>query len=75
MEDPKLLKGYFDTRPNHKTAVEQISLVRGWFQFPGENSLKIDTVIGEHLESVVDNSLTPEEALASLEEEINRLLP
>lgn len=75
LEAPKLLKGYFDTRPNHKTAVEQISLVRGWFQFPGENSLKIDTVIGEHLESVVDNSLTPEEALASLEEEINRLLP
>lgn len=75
LEDPKLLQGYFDTRPNHKTAVGQIAVVRDWFQFPGENGLKIDTVIGEHLEGVVDDSLTPKEALVSLEEEINRLLP
>ena len=49
--------------------------MRDWFQFPGENGLKIDTVIGEHLEGVVDGSLTPEEALTSLEAEINSLLP
>ena len=75
LDDPKLLQGYFDTRPNHRTAVDQIAVVRDWFQFPGENGLKIDTVIGEHLEGVVDGSLTPEEALTSLEAEINSLLP
>ena len=75
LEDPDLLEGYFDSRPNHRTAVDQIAVVRDWFQFPGENGLKIDTVIGEHLEGVVDDSMTPEEALASLEDEINRLLP
>ncbi len=75
LEDPDLLQGYFDTRPNHRTAVDQISVVREWFQFPGENGIEIDTVIGEHLEGVVDDSLTPEEALASLEDDINRLLP
>ena len=75
LEDPDLLKGYFDTRPNHRTAVDQIAVVRDWFQFPGENGLRIDTIIGEHLEGIVDDSLTPDDALASLEEEINRLLP
>ena len=74
LDDPDLLQGYFDSRPNHRTAVEQIPLVRDWFQFPGENSLEIDTVIGEHLEGVVDDSLTPEQALTSLEDEINTLL-
>ncbi|MEQ8348211.1 MAG: extracellular solute-binding protein [Sneathiellaceae bacterium] len=75
LEDPQLLKGYFDDRPQHRTAVEQIPLVREWYQYPGDNSLKIDDVIGEHLEAVVDNSMTPDEALASLTEEVNRLLP
>ena len=75
LEDPDLLQGYFDTRPNHRTAVEQIDVVRDWFQFPGENGLRIDTIIGEHLEGVVDDSLTPEDALISLEQEINSLLP
>lgn len=75
LEDPSLLKGYFDNRPNHRTAVEQIGIVREWFQYPGENSLKIDDAIGEHLEAVVDGSMSPDDALVSLEQEINRLLP
>ncbi|MEM7530501.1 MAG: extracellular solute-binding protein [Pseudomonadota bacterium] len=75
LDNEQYLKGYFDTRPNHKTAVDQISRVREWYQYPGENTLKIDDVIGEHLEGVVDNSLTPEEALTSMTDEINRLLP
>ncbi|MEO0822689.1 MAG: extracellular solute-binding protein [Pseudomonadota bacterium] len=75
LENEEYLKGYFDTRPNHKTAVDQINRVREWYQYPGENTLKIDDVIGEHLEGVVDDSLTPEEALAGMTDEINRLLP
>jgi multiple sugar transport system substrate-binding protein len=75
LEDPALLKGYFDNRPLHKVAVDQIPLVREWFQYPGPNSLKIDDVIGQHLEAVVDRSMTPEAALTSLTTEVNRLLP
>ena len=75
MEDPELLKGYFDDRPNHKTAVDQLPVVREWFQFPGENTLKIDAIIGDTLEAVVDDSMTPEEALAHLTKEVNALLP
>ncbi|MEM7696090.1 MAG: extracellular solute-binding protein [Pseudomonadota bacterium] len=73
--DPELLKGYFDDRPNHKTAVDQLPIVREWFQFPGENTLKIDAIIGDTLEAIVDDSMTPEEALTHLTEEVNALLP
>ncbi|MEL6767786.1 MAG: extracellular solute-binding protein, partial [Pseudomonadota bacterium] len=41
LEDEQYLKGYFDDRPNHKTAVDQILRVREWYQYPGENTLKI----------------------------------
>ncbi|MDQ8726835.1 extracellular solute-binding protein [Bradyrhizobium sp. LHD-71] len=75
LEDPKLLKGYFDDRPLHKTAVDQLPLVREWFQYPGTNAIKIDEAIGQHLESVVDKSMTPDQALVSLTKEVNRLLP
>jgi multiple sugar transport system substrate-binding protein len=75
LEDPALLKGYFDDRPLHKIAVDQIPLIREWFQYPGPNSLKIDDAIGQHLEAVVDKSTTPEAALVSLTAEVNRLLP
>lgn len=75
LDDPELLKGYFDERLNHKTAVDQLPIVREWFQFPGENTLKIDAVIGDTLEAIVDDSMTPEEALAYLTEEVNALLP
>ncbi len=75
LEDPGLLKGYFDDRPNHKTAVDQLPRVREWYQFPGENTLKIDAIIGDTLEAVVDDSMTPEEALEYLTEEVNALLP
>jgi len=74
LEDPNLLKGYFDDRPNHKTAVDQLGKVREWFQYPGRNSLKIDAVLGDTLEAVVDDSMTPEEALAHLTREVNALL-
>lgn len=75
LDDPSYLKGYFDARPRHKTAVDQLPRVREWYQFPGDNGLKIDDAIGEHLEGVVDKSLDPEAALVSLTAEINKLLP
>lgn len=75
LEDPELLKGYFDDRPNHKTAVDQLSKVREWYQYPGENTLKIDAVLGDTLEAIVDDSITPDEALVRLTDEVNALLP
>lgn len=75
LEDPALLKGYFDDRPRHRVAVDQIPIVREWYQYPGPQTLKIDDVIGEHLERIVDKSMTPEAALVSLSDGINKLLP
>jgi multiple sugar transport system substrate-binding protein len=75
LDDPKLLKGYFDTRPLHKTAVDQIPLVREWYIYPGANGIKIDDTLGQHLEAVVNKTMTPDEALVSLTKQVNALLP
>ena len=55
--------------------MDQLPLIREWFAYPGPNSLKIDDVIGQHLEAVVNKSMTPNGALVSLTQEVNRLLP
>ena len=75
LEDPELLKGYFDDRPLHKVAVDQIPLVREWYQYPGPNAIKIDDVIGQHLEALIDQAMTPDEALRSMSKDVNVLLP
>jgi multiple sugar transport system substrate-binding protein len=75
MEDAALLKGYFDTRPRHRTAVDQIPRMREWFQFPGPNGVKIDDVIGKYLEAVVDKSMQPDDALHAMVTDVNALLP
>lgn len=75
LEDPALLKGYFDDRPRHKVAVDQIPLMREWYQFPGPNGVKINDTISEYLQAVVDKSKAPDAALAEMVAEVNRLLP
>lgn len=75
LQDPALLKGYFDDRPRHRTAVDQIPLVREWFQFPGANGVKINDTISEYLQTIVDRSQTPEAALKAMVSEVDALLP
>jgi multiple sugar transport system substrate-binding protein len=75
LESPELLKGYFETRPRHKTAVDQIPRMREWFQFPGPNGVKIDDVIGKHLEAIVGKTASPDAALAAMVSDVNALLP
>ncbi|MBI3711224.1 MAG: ABC transporter substrate-binding protein [Proteobacteria bacterium] len=73
--DPKLLKPFYETRPNHLTSLKQQPYMTAWYAFPGENSLKIIAVIKDHLQSVVDGSTAPETALAAMSKDVQALLP
>jgi multiple sugar transport system substrate-binding protein len=48
--------------------------VTGWYSFPGPNSIKITEVIREHLRRVVTLQISPEEALALMQRDIEALL-
>ena len=75
ISDPDLLGKYYDKNPEHKTTLKQMAYVTGWYSFPGENALKITDVIRDHLQSVVNQSATPEAALKAMTEDVQRLLP
>jgi len=73
--DPKLLKPFYETRPNHLTSLAQQPLMTAWYAFPGENNLKIIATIKDRLQTVVDNSAEPKAALSAMTEDVNKLLP
>ena len=73
--DPKMLKPFYETRPNHLTSLAQQPLMTAWYAFPGENNLKIIATIKDRLQTVVDKSAEPKAALSAMTEDINKLLP
>lgn len=75
LTDPNLLGAFYETRPNLMVPVRQLPVVTGWFSFPGENSLKIISVIEERLRAVVTLKQLPDEALGQMTGEVRGLLP
>lgn len=74
IEDPDMLKGYYDENPNQYTAVKQLPWLTGWYAFPGENGLKITDVINDRLQTVFDKSAAPQTALDAMTQDVQKLL-
>ena len=41
LDDPKLLGGYYEQRPNYATGIKQLPVMTGWYNWAGPNSVKI----------------------------------
>jgi multiple sugar transport system substrate-binding protein len=74
-DDPKMLKPFYATRPNHLTSLAQQPFMTAWYAFPGENNLKIISTIKDRLQTVVDKSAEPKAALAAMADDVQKLLP
>lgn len=74
IDDPKALKGYYESNPNQYTAVKQIPWLTGWYAFPGQNGLKITDVIDDHVQTVFDRSKQPADALKAMSADVQKLL-
>ena len=75
IKDADLLGNFYENNPEHKTTLKQMDYVTAWYSFPGENALKITDVIRDHLQSVVNQSATPEAALQAMTKDVQSLLP
>lgn len=73
--DAKMLKPFYETRPNHLTSLAQQPFMTAWYAFPGENNLKIIAVIKDRLQTVVDKSTEPKAALTNMVQDVDKLLP
>ena len=74
-DDPTMLKPFYATRPNHLVSLSQQPLMTAWYAWPGENNLKIIAVIKDHLQTVVDKSKAPDQVLAAMAADVQKLLP
>ncbi|GLS33080.1 multiple sugar transport system substrate-binding protein [Mesorhizobium albiziae] len=73
--DAALLGGYYAEKPNMAPVVDQLSILAGWYAFPGQNGNKITKVMEDHLQSVVTLRVEPAEALAAMSQDVTALLP
>jgi len=74
-KDPKMLGDFYVQNPNHRVAIGQLPSMTAWYAFPGENGLKITDVIKDHLQSVVNGSAKPDDALKKMTADTQALLP
>lgn len=74
-KDPRLLGGFYKTHPKFQVSLGQLPLMTQWYAFPGKNSLKIVSVINDHLQSIVDKSTAPDQALKAMAADVRALMP
>jgi multiple sugar transport system substrate-binding protein len=75
LDDPKLLKGYYDDRPNLMTAIKQLPVMTGWYNWAGPNSVKIVDVIQQHVNNVVAGRADAATTMPLMVRDVQKLLP
>lgn len=75
VQDPEMLGNYYDQHPNYKTALQLLPILTRFESFPGENSLKVTTIITDQLREVLTGKAQPHEALAKMTGNVQALLP
>lgn len=75
VDDPKLLKGYYEARPNFATGVKQLPVMTGWYNWGGPNSVKIVDVIQNYINDVVAGRRTADATMPLMVADVQKLLP
>ena len=78
VDDPDLLGRFYKENPNHMAPITQLPRMTAFLTFPGENSLKIPTVIADHLREVLTLKRPADEAMDAMDamvKEVSALLP
>jgi hypothetical protein len=74
-DEPSLLGGYYQARPNLATGVNQLPLMTGWYNWAGPNAVKIVDVIQIHINDVATGRKTAAEAMPRMKRDVDAMLP
>ncbi|MBC7800843.1 MAG: ABC transporter substrate-binding protein [Gemmatimonadaceae bacterium] len=75
LNDDRYLGAFYRDSPLFRPAMEQIPIMQPWFAFPGSNGVRITQTIVDNLARIVEQRATPEQVLADVTAEVQRLLP
>lgn len=71
---PDLLGRFYEDNPNKLVGVQQLPVLTGWYNWAGENSVKIVNVIQDHVDSVVLGKRSAEETMPDMTQDVEALL-
>ena len=74
-QSPEYLGDFYEKNPLFQAGLKQMPRMIPWYAFPGSNGVRVTQTIVDNTSRVVDQSATPQEALADAAEEVKRLLP
>ncbi len=74
-KDAKYLGNFYKENPLFRAGLNQMNVMIPWYSFPGNNGVKVTQTIVDNLAQVVEQKETPEAALKSAAQEVQRLLP
>lgn len=72
---PDYLGTFYRENPLFRAGLEQMPLMQPWYAFPGTNGVKVTQTIVENLSRVVEQSVTPQQALDDAAADVEKLLP
>lgn len=75
IDDPSHLGQFYAENPLFQAATRQVPIMIPWYAFPGANSVRVTNVMVDQLARIVEQKATPEEVLATMAEEVTKLLP
>ncbi len=75
LEDDRFLGSFYRDNPLFRPAMQQIPIMQPWYAFPGTNGVRITQTIVDNLARIVEQRATPEQVLADVTAEVQRLLP
>jgi multiple sugar transport system substrate-binding protein len=75
LDDDRYLGAFYRENPLFRPAREQIPLMQPWYAFPGSNGVRITQTIVDNLARIVEQRATPDQVLADMTREVQRLLP
>ena len=75
LHDDRYLGAFYRENPLFRPAEEQIPLMQPWYGFPGSNGVRITQTIVDNLARIVEQRATPEQVLADMTAQVQKLLP
>lgn len=73
--DERYLGGFYRENPLYRPAMEQMGIAIPWYAFPGTNGVRVTETMVNQQARIVEQRAAPEEVLADMAREVQRLLP